>query len=599
MTVQTTTIAAGASATVSLAAGSALFVTGSGTAQLMPPTPGEFWPINSSERAVGPYPFAASVLLVAGAAAINYFLQAATDPALLEVDGMGRVGFTGAQVNATQALVSGYGKNLASGRNPVVLYEGDSITARSESGLGTGGFPATVTSIASGLPTASATFGYQNVGYAMWERLLSGGVYSYANQGVSGNTIAQISARLLATNLSGYDCVSLCAGMNNLGAAATAASVTTDFADILAMVAYVGVAKIPLRILTVPPRDSTGWAVAAQRDAWRKLNSLIKQLPQTYPWVFVGDAGKAYQDTTSADPAIQSNTVAESGLFTAGGTHPSTLGAYKIAAVTLPSLQAALRWAGFGQIIDGKRTIDLGGTELLTNTDFATQTGGAAPAGALTGTIPSGWRVVSALAVTSSFPWYIPEATRQRGNWVTSTAYEVGDGATSTGAYKCLVAHTSGVFATDLAAGKWERVWASEYCWQVDFTASGADQVVDIRRATAPSFFAQDVVCSGGFVATESSANVKQLVQQIKGNLTEAASYVITAQDIGPTLMSNTTQSVVGRIEGLLCTPKSALAPGSASAGWVTNIANWQLQITSVGAGVFSVILYKPFFRKF
>lgn len=40
--------------------------------------------------------------------------------------------------------------------------------------------------------------------------------------------------------------------------------------------------------------------------------------------------------------------------------------------------------------------------------------------------------------------------------WVTSTAYVVGDCRTEAGVtYRCLVSHTSGTFATDLAAGKW------------------------------------------------------------------------------------------------------------------------------------------------
>lgn len=578
-----TTLSAGASVTLDVGDGGYLKVsTNGGMASVtVTPTGGSASTVNMGPLPVrqtfGPYAEGASIVLGNASAALDYLYSVGVP-----------------LVTALQAA------GIRANRNPVVLYEGDSITSRSESGLGTGGFPAVVTSLTSGLPTASLTFGYQNVGFAMWERLLSGGIYSYVNQGVSGNTIAQVKARLTATDLTPYDCVSLMVGINDLSTTATVASIATTFADVLAMVAYVGTYRLPLRILTVTPRDSTGFSVAAQRDAWRKLNSLIKQLPATYPWVFVGDAAKAIQDTTAADPAPQTNTVAESGSFAAGGTHPTTLGAYRMAYYAgWPSLAAALRWAGFGQIIDGKRTIDLGGTEQLANTDFVTQTGGTAPAGALTGTIPSGWRVVSAAAVTSSFPWFIPEATRQRGNWVTSTAYEVGDGATSTGAYKCLVAHTSGTFATDLAAGKWERVWASEYCWQVDITATGADQVFDIRRATAPSFFAQDVVTSGGFVATENSANIKQIVQQIKGNLTEASSYVLTCQDAGPTLFGGTTQSVTGRIEGLFVTPKCAMAPGVTSAGWTSNIANWQLQLTSVGAGVLTVILYKPFFRKF
>jgi hypothetical protein len=40
--------------------------------------------------------------------------------------------------------------------------------------------------------------------------------------------------------------------------------------------------------------------------------------------------------------------------------------------------------------------------------------------------------------------------------WVTGTAYSVNASVTEGSAfYRCLVAHTSGTFATDLAAGKW------------------------------------------------------------------------------------------------------------------------------------------------
>lgn len=46
--------------------------------------------------------------------------------------------------------------------------------------------------------------------------------------------------------------------------------------------------------------------------------------------------------------------------------------------------------------------------------------------------------------------------------WVTSTAYVVGDVVwNSTTFYKCLIAHTSGTFATDLAAGDWTAVTAT------------------------------------------------------------------------------------------------------------------------------------------
>lgn len=44
-----------------------------------------------------------------------------------------------------------------------------------------------------------------------------------------------------------------------------------------------------------------------------------------------------------------------------------------------------------------------------------------------------------------------------QGAWVTATAYAVNDAVEDSGSsYVCLVAHTSGTFATDLAANKWE-----------------------------------------------------------------------------------------------------------------------------------------------
>lgn len=49
-----------------------------------------------------------------------------------------------------------------------------------------------------------------------------------------------------------------------------------------------------------------------------------------------------------------------------------------------------------------------------------------------------------------------------KGAWITATAYVVLDVVTNTtGTYICAVAHTSGTFATDLAAGKWVTLYDS------------------------------------------------------------------------------------------------------------------------------------------
>lgn len=51
------------------------------------------------------------------------------------------------------------------------------------------------------------------------------------------------------------------------------------------------------------------------------------------------------------------------------------------------------------------------------------------------------------------------EGFNWEGQWLTATVYQVGDVVQQEGsAYICVVAHTSGVFATDLAASRWQLV---------------------------------------------------------------------------------------------------------------------------------------------
>jgi hypothetical protein len=85
-----------------------------------------------------------------------------------------------------------------------------------------------------------------------------------------------------------------------------------------------------------------------------------------------------------------------------------------------------------------------------------------------------------------------------RGLWATSTAYAVGDMVDVTGSsYVCAVAHTSGVFATDYAAGKWQIFVTASTAGGVSFTptttvtsatAQAAIEEVDtkLRAASLP-----------------------------------------------------------------------------------------------------------------
>jgi hypothetical protein len=85
-----------------------------------------------------------------------------------------------------------------------------------------------------------------------------------------------------------------------------------------------------------------------------------------------------------------------------------------------------------------------------------------------------------------------------RGLWATATAYVVNDMVDVAGSsYICAIAHTSGTFATDYAAGKWQIFVAASTAGGVSFTptttvtsttAQAAIEEVDtkLRAASLP-----------------------------------------------------------------------------------------------------------------
>jgi hypothetical protein len=63
-----------------------------------------------------------------------------------------------------------------------------------------------------------------------------------------------------------------------------------------------------------------------------------------------------------------------------------------------------------------------------------------------------------------------------RGNWLTATDYAINDLVTeSNNLYVCIVAHTSGTFAPDLAAGKWQLIDGDTARLGADNTFTGAN----------------------------------------------------------------------------------------------------------------------------
>jgi hypothetical protein len=113
--------------------------------------------------------------------------------------------------------------------------------------------------------------------------------------------------------------------------------------------------------------------------------------------------------------------------------------------------------------IDGDLALIVGVlSSVPAHVDFQDSAGDSIEAISLTANEPNMWD--SSMATTPYTGDPITKAMVTNGTlaWVTSTAYVVGDIRTNgTTFYKCLIAHTSGTFATDLAAAKWEVTTAT------------------------------------------------------------------------------------------------------------------------------------------
>jgi len=82
------------------------------------------------------------------------------------------------------------------------------------------------------------------------------------------------------------------------------------------------------------------------------------------------------------------------------------------------------------------------------------------------------------LALLSSTAWTV------RGPWVTGTDYAKGDIVLQNDVvYLCMEAHTSGVFATDLAADKWGQVTANSSASNTSFSPTATLSAVTVQGA--------------------------------------------------------------------------------------------------------------------
>lgn len=101
-----------------------------------------------------------------------------------------------------------------------------------------------------------------------------------------------------------------------------------------------------------------------------------------------------------------------------------------------------------------------------------------------------------------------------RGAWTTATAYAINDIVLESGAYyRCPVAHTSGVFATDLASGKWRLNQGGD---TTILTHRGrlVEDVITARFATVAAMIADVNLVVGDVVETFANQNGAVITQK-------------------------------------------------------------------------------------
>lgn len=126
--------------------------------------------------------------------------------------------------------------------------------------------------------------------------------------------------------------------------------------------------------------------------------------------------------------------------------------------------------------------------------------------------------------------------------WETTTAYALGDLVTEDGGYyRCIVAHTSGTFATDLSAGKWEETeGASDLAYEIpspydedDLFSLKVVQSADTMYITHPSYPPKELTRSGHTNWSLTNHVVKKYASTAITNITKANPAVVTSATHG------------------------------------------------------------------
>lgn len=186
--------------------------------------------------------------------------------------------------------------------------------------------------------------------------------------------------------------------------------------------------------------------------------------------------------------------------------------------------------------------------------------------------------------------------------WVTTTGYVVGDFVAESGTtYYCIVAHTSGTFATDLAAGKWRAQTAYEI--PTDYTeadvtgldikvAQSADVLYIVHPAHAPKTLTRtahdnwtldDYAYTGGpFMLGNKDSSLTITPSGLSGSIGLSASSALFDPDHVGALFQ-----MIHTVNGQTTTP----AISASVKNWIATGTTWQIDITGTWSG--TILLQK------
>lgn len=196
------------------------------------------------------------------------------------------------------------------------------------------------------------------------------------NQGVAGETTAQVRARFLDALAMSPDAVLITAGGNSVSAEVAAATIAADLQWMCDQALAAG-AKVILA--NIRPRDASQWPDGSNKmTIFLALNDLIDDIAENTPGVQLWDVFSVYSDGASPPRPLAD--------YTSDGTHPSRTGAKAAGDALVPILKRL-----FKPIYEIKPA----GTNLVTNGTMS-GTGGTLGTG-VSGTGPTSWSTARAI----------------------------------------------------------------------------------------------------------------------------------------------------------------------------------------------------------